>query len=606
MANSRDTKDSYTEVYADLRALGLTLFPLKPRSKEPAHDGWRTRDYSDFDPEAWRRRGGSVGIRLGADQLVVDVDPRNGGDVMDLELDLGVLGHRTLTTLTGGNGLHFHYRKPPGQRITGKVKGYPGVDVKTAGGFVVGPGSIHPETGKVYAVAGSIPDAIPAAPRALFAAIKRRPAAPRRDDMNITSDRLGALLAALDPREFGKGHHDDFVALMAACHEVTGGDGREAFLDWAAGDPDYGTDATETNGDRWDTFESGKPGGAGIGTIRKFLVDAGRADIVATMDQIAAADDFEDEEEDGDDEDGRPGTVQKTGLTIVSAGSVERRNIEWLWPGRIALGKVTGIAGVPDQGKSQVAAHIAAIVTTGGQWPDGGRSPAGSVLMLCAEDDAADTTVPRLDAAGADRSKIGLVDALVRVKDGKRMFSFKDDLPRLTKAVEARPDLKLIIVDPISAYMGSGSVDTFKNSDVRGVLAPLADLAAKAGVAVLFVTHFNKGGTGSALNRVTDSLAFTALARSFWAVLLEVDNGIATGRKLLVRIKQNIAAPVGGLAYEIEGVTLSDGVETSRVRWDGPIDMTADEVWPRNMRSPPRRNATKPSPSSSPSWRLAP
>lgn len=267
-----------------------------------------------------------------------------------------------------------------------------------------------------------------------------------------------------------------------------------------------------------------------------------------------------------------------SGLSWRRASEVEQKNIDWLWPNRIALGKLTGIAGPPDQGKSQVTATIAAVVTTGGVWPDGGHASAGSVIMLSAEDDAADTTVPRLEAAGADLDRVLLLDMTVQLQGKQRMFNFADDLPRLERMLAANRDVKLLVVDPISAYLGTGAVNTFKNSEVRGVLAPLGDLAARYGVAVLFVTHFNKSGTGSVINRVMDSGAFTALSRSFWAVMPEQDEGAPTGRKLLVSIKNNIARVKKGMAYSFEDVTLPNGVRTSHVVWGGEVDVTADEV----------------------------
>jgi hypothetical protein len=222
----------------------------------------------------------------------------------------------------------------------------------------------------------------------------------------------------------------------------------------------------------------------------------------------------------------------------------------------------------------------------------------GAVAVLSAEDDASDTIAPRLEAAGADMSKVFLVNMLVARDKGKRMFNLAEDISQLTALKNAHPEINLVIIDPISAYMGSSkNVDTFRNSDVRAVLAPLGEWASKHGVAVVFVTHFSKSGTGSAINRVMDSLAFTALARSFWVVMPEVDEKTRseTGRKLLLKGKQNIAPPMGGLAYRIEGVTLESGVSTSRIVWDDQVDLTGDDVLLRERTSAvsPKLDAAK-------------
>jgi hypothetical protein len=90
-------------------------------------------------------------------------------------------------------------------------------------------------------------------------------------------------------------------------------------------------------------------------------------------------------------------------LVSQSLSTVVPERIEWLWPGRIAVGKLTLFGGKPGVGKSQLTSCLAATVSKGAEWPCGeGRSPQGAVVMLSAEDGIADTIVPRLIAAGAD------------------------------------------------------------------------------------------------------------------------------------------------------------------------------------------------------------
>ena len=85
------------------------------------------------------------------------------------------------------------------------------------------------------------------------------------------------------------------------------------------------------------------------------------------------------------------------GLLICRCASeIEPEQVEWLWPGRIAIGKHTCIAGEPGTGKSQLATYIAAQISMGDPWPcDEGAAPQGSVLVLSAEDGERDTIVPR-------------------------------------------------------------------------------------------------------------------------------------------------------------------------------------------------------------------
>ena len=268
-------------------------------------------------------------------------------------------------------------------------------------------------------------------------------------------------------------------------------------------------------------------------------------------------------------------------LLIRRASDIEAQPITWLWPNRIAVGKLTLFAGDPGLGKSQLTAHLAAVVTTRGQWPcDEGRAAQGSVIIFSAEDDAADTIVPRLLAAGADLSRVHIVEA-VATDDGKgktsrRMFHLEADLARLEAELVRVGDVRLVIIDPITAYLVG--VDTHRNSDVRGVLGMVAETAARHRVAVVAVSHWNKSGAGPAVNRVTGSGAFTAAVRAAFMVAKDPDN---LERRLFVPMKNNLARIDGGLAFRIEQhmVGEANAILASAVVWDGEQVMrTADEI----------------------------
>lgn len=259
--------------------------------------------------------------------------------------------------------------------------------------------------------------------------------------------------------------------------------------------------------------------------------------------------------------------------------AVQSKPIQWLWPGRIACGKVTLIAGDPGLGKSQLTASLAGIVTTGGRWPvDGAKSPQGAVIFLSAEDDAADTIKPRLEAVGADLSRCIVVDAVVDSDEAgtirERSFSVKNDLARLDAVMREVPDVRLIVIDPITAYMGG--VDSHKTSDVREFMSPLVMFAEKHRVAILGISHLNKSNTQDALQRVNGSLAIVAAARAAFIALKDKNN---PARRLLLPLKNNLAKDIGGFAFAIADVTLDNGIETSRIVWeDAPVNMTADEA----------------------------
>jgi RecA-family ATPase len=259
------------------------------------------------------------------------------------------------------------------------------------------------------------------------------------------------------------------------------------------------------------------------------------------------------------------------------ASEIAPEPIEWLWRGRIARGKHTIVAGEPGTGKSQLSIAVAAAISTGGEWPcDEGRAPLGSVIVLSAEDGAADTIVPRLSAAEANRDRIHIIRAVENGKD-RRSFDLKADLGLLEQKIVEIGDVALVIVDPISSYMGK--TDSHKNADVRGVLEPIAELADRTRVAVLTVTHFSKpngGAATKALHKFIGSVAFGAAARAAFAVLEDPDD---KDRRLFLHAKNNLAEPPQGLAFRLEQVAVGEGIVTSRVDWEhDPITTTADEA----------------------------
>ena len=218
----------------------------------------------------------------------------------------------------------------------------------------------------------------------------------------------------------------------------------------------------------------------------------------------------------------------KAELLSRSAAAITPEKIEWLWPGRLARGKHTCIAGEPGTGKSQLSIAIIAIVTTTeGLWPcDEGPSPLiGNVIILSAEDGAADTIVPRLLAAGAHMERVHIVSA-VRNPGGKgqRSFNLQSDIELLERKIAEIGDVALIIIDPVSSYLGK--TDSHKNSEVRGVLEPLSNMAERCRVAVLTITHFSKTGaanTTKALHRFIGSIAFTGAPRAAFAVVEDAE-----------------------------------------------------------------------------------
>lgn len=262
--------------------------------------------------------------------------------------------------------------------------------------------------------------------------------------------------------------------------------------------------------------------------------------------------------------DGGPGPV----LTCMA--DVEASKIAWLWPGRVPLGRITLLVGRPGEGKSFLTIDMAARVTTGTPWPDGSECPAGSVILVSAEDDPADTIRPRLNAHRADCRGVHLLSAVRRVgEDGQHhdvMFTLAD-VASLEAALRRLPDCRLIVVDPIGSFLG-GDTDAHRDNEVRGVLAPVARLAEKYGPAVLVVAHRRKSTGSVADDLALGSRAFTGIARAVWHLSRDGKN---KARRLLLPGKNNLAREGDGLAFAITG-------DPPRLAWEhDPVRMSADD-----------------------------
>jgi len=228
-------------------------------------------------------------------------------------------------------------------------------------------------------------------------------------------------------------------------------------------------------------------------------------------------------------------------------------------------------------GKSLLSIELAKHVTKGVRWPvDNTPCPIGDVILLSAEDDLADTIRPRLDATGANPNKVYFLESIKEIdkQSGeviKRSFSLKRDVAAIEQVLEQKPQTKLIIIDPISAYLGGA--DSHNNADIRGLLSPLSELANKNKVAIVVITHLNKGGSqGSAMYRATGSLAFVAAARAVFIVARDQDD---PDRRLFLPIKNNLGTDREGLAYRV--IQADNGA--ALVEWeDSPITISADDA----------------------------
>lgn len=263
----------------------------------------------------------------------------------------------------------------------------------------------------------------------------------------------------------------------------------------------------------------------------------------------------------------------KASLQIVSMKDIQAQPIRWLWHGWLPLGKLTILAGAGGCGKTNLLLSLIASISLKGVFPDGTHcSDTGRILIYSTEDDPADTLKPRLIANGADLSKIDFIAGRINEKGEREPFDPTSDLPMIYDYAEKNPDIKLLMIDPIVSAIGG---DINKATDVRKSLQVVVDFANQYNCAVVGITHFSKGTSGSnPAERVIGSQAFTALARMVWSVTRREDDGDC----ILVRAKSNISTLDGGIRYQLEEETIEGGIETTKTAWLGTIEGTAKEL----------------------------
>lgn len=270
-----------------------------------------------------------------------------------------------------------------------------------------------------------------------------------------------------------------------------------------------------------------------------------------------------------------------SGLTVYF-DTIKRQPLTWLWEDRIPLGKVTLLSGDPGQGKGFITIDVASRVTRGARWPNSVETaPQGGVILLSAEDDAADTLGPRLDAANADCSRVAtLRSELLNVEGGSadtHGFALDTDIKVLEAAIKemnAGPagPCRLVVIDPINEY--TGRVDINRNGELRRLLMrPLRNLAAKYEVAILVVGHLNKSAQNASQYRALGSIAAPGSARSTLTVCADPNDSESY---LLLGGKINIGRRASGLRYSI--VSSSPAKDSVGViKWDSaPVNYSID------------------------------
>jgi AAA domain/Bifunctional DNA primase/polymerase, N-terminal len=276
--------------------------------------------------------------------------------------------------------------------------------------------------------------------------------------------------------------------------------------------------------------------------------------------------------------------------TIV-ADDVEEIPVEWLAKPFFPFGCLVIIDGDPGQGKSLVMASIVARASAGESVVPGLEEYYGEPIncgMIGSEDDISQAVVGRLRAAGYPNNRRVMFMGLKRSKTGKiEILTFPDGTQRVESFIRAN-SLQLLIVDPISSFLGE-NVKTHTDASVRAALAPLVEVAKATGCCIILIRHLNKDGSMKAMYRGGGSIAFSAIARS--GLITGVMPPDFEGQYGLAQVKCNYAEryskilPYSVIGWEedetipvIEWHDANDGIDVETlVR--GPSKKTGPDSW---------------------------
>jgi hypothetical protein len=253
---------------------------------------------------------------------------------------------------------------------------------------------------------------------------------------------------------------------------------------------------------------------------------------------------------------------------------IKRQRVHWLWPARLPKGKLVILDGDPDVGKSTLSVDLAARLTTGSPMPDGYIPERTNVLLLRAEDGAADTVLPRLLAAGGNPERFAELAGMPEIDDLGRLTMRPPEIPTDVidlAAVITADDFGLVIIDPLVAFLADW-VNAHKDQQIRRALAPLARVAEQTGITVLAIRHLNKTSDAPALYRGGGSIGILAAAR---LVLLAAHDPDNEGQRLLASLKSNLAPKAETLAYR---VVPNDLYDCGQIAWHGTSKRSAAEI----------------------------
>lgn len=255
-------------------------------------------------------------------------------------------------------------------------------------------------------------------------------------------------------------------------------------------------------------------------------------------------------------------------LKLINMEQVEVEKIDWLLYPFISFGKVTIVQGDPGEGKTTMVLQIIAKLTKGeAVLPSGSDESAleektmvlepVNVIYQTAEDGLGDTIKPRLLSAGADCSRVMVID------DNDQALTMMD--ARLEEAI-IQTKARLVVLDPIQGFLGT-DVDMHRANEIRPLMKRVAVLAEKYHCAIILIGHMNKNSNGKSSYRGLGSIDFQAAARSVLIVGRIKDEPEI---RVVCHVKSSLAPEGKSIAFRLDKDT---GFE-----WIGEYDISADDL----------------------------
>ena len=236
---------------------------------------------------------------------------------------------------------------------------------------------------------------------------------------------------------------------------------------------------------------------------------------------------------------------------------IEQTSVEWLWFPYIPFGKLTIIQGNPGEGKTYFAMMLTAACTNRKLFPNMEDIEPFNVIYQTAEDGMGDTIKPRLVEAGADLSRVMVID------DSEEVLILSDD--RIEKAVRQN-HVRLVIIDPVQAFIGA-DVDMNRANEVRPVFRKLGMIAEKTSCAIVLIGHLNKSSGTQSTYRGLGSIDIMAAVRSL-IFIGKVRKDPTT--RVLIHEKSSLAPPGETMAFKLG--------DEEGFRWVGAYEISADEL----------------------------